>query len=549
VNGQTWNVARPLGIDAGFGFSWCTQADALSTLMDEANRKKYRDFLNAIHDATKHCYEGIDLSVAGRQAKWTDLLGWLSRDQDCHFAHHAHWRTTESEAGPRVLTREDAYLVMKMALGLLSPEETSLMSKHRELLSRKNHAEASIKRYEDYIEEADNELRATVDDLRDDIPGEMLGERLADIARQKIKSLYDLLEDMDPNSYENLQDIRSIIESLTKREGAIESILADLQNSHQCKTQELTLKQGQEVDAFLADLLGAGWKCSYYPKKEQAEAAGCPGTSMKRQDIVDPARRRIINEIQDELAAIAKKRALLAGELASVRAKNSDQKSILIGKLRESVKHRDRISSQIGQWQAKTDQARRYCTAWQNLDALKKALEKHKKAILKSSAEQNDYRMKMQQERVLLSSYYSLVLKQAIDPDAEGEIVIDANSIRPQPNAAVADSGTTLRTYADILSFDLACLTAAVCGIGNMPRLWIHDSPRQADSEDELYHSILRFVWDIEKCFDSSRSVNFQYILTTTSQPPSEINSRPFVRLRLHGRNDSGKLMRRTFGK
>lgn len=549
VNKQTWNVARPLGLDSGFSCSWCTQADKLSSLMKEDSRLKYREFLDAIDDATKHCYEDIDLPVADRKAKWTDLLGWLSRDQDCHFAHHADWRITESQAGPRVLTREDAYLVMKMALGLLSPEETSLMNNHRELLQKKNESEYSIKRYKNYIEETENQLRSTVDEVKDAIAGEVFGETLESIARQRIESFQRLLADPDLNKDENIKEIRNNVEILVKKEGAIESRIKELQNSRECKREELTRKEKQDGDSLIDELLELGWKCSYYPKKDEAIVAGCPGTKIKRQDIVDPARKRIVAEIQNELTAIGKEITVLADKLKTVQAESIKQKYILQSKLNEFIRHRDGITRQVGLWEARSNQAQRYRTAWQNLDALEKNFERHKKAVLESSAQQSDYRAKMNKERDSLSSYYSLVLKYAIDPDAKGEILIDGNGIRPQPNEAVADSGTTLRTYADILSFDLACLTATICGIGNMPRLWIHDSPRQADSEDELYHSILRFVRGIEECYDGKNNMNFQYILTTTSQPPAEINLRPFVRLRLHGRNDSGKLMKCTFGK
>jgi hypothetical protein len=549
VNYQTWNVARPLGLDSGFSCSWCTQADKLSSLMNEDARQKYRNFLDAIDEATKHCYEDIDLPVAERKAKWTDLLGWLSRDQDCHFAHHADWRITESQAGPRVLTREDAYLVMKMALGLLSPEETSLMNKHRELLQKKFEAEYNIQRYKNYIEETENQLRSTVNEVTDAIAGEVFGETLESIARQKIESFQRLIADPDLNKNEDIKVFRSSVDILIKEEGAIESRIKELQNSQICKKEELIQKENQDGNSLFDELLKLRWKCLYYLKKDEAVTAGCPGDKIKRQNIIDPARKQIIAEIQNELAAIAKEISLLKEKLKTIQAKSIKQKDILHDKLNEFIRHRDGIIRQIGLWEARSNQAQRYRTAWQNLDALEKSFEKHKKAVLGSSAQQSEYRAKMNKERDILSSYYSLVLKCAIDPDAQGEIIIDGNGIHPQPNEAVADSGTTLKTYADILSFDLACLTAAICGIGNMPRLWMHDSPRQADSEDELYHSILRFVRGIEDCYDNNQNINFQYILTTTSQPPVELNNKPYIRTTLHGRNDSGKLLKCTFGK
>ena len=97
--------------------------------------------------------------------------------------------------------------------------------------------------------------------------------------------------------------------------------------------------------------------------------------------------------------------------------------------------------------------------------------------------------------------------------------------------------------------FDLACLAASLCGVGHLPRFWIHDSPRQADSEEQLYYSVLRLISDFEASYPKGKRPAFQYILTTTSAPPAEVNRPPFVRMRLHARAGSGKLLKCDFGK
>lgn len=136
VDGEDWSVARPLGLETGYGDSWAVRSSRMRDLLAEEKRLKYREFVDALNAVTSDCYADIDLPRAGRRAKWTDLLGWLSRDQDCHFDHHAEWREAQLQAGPRALTLEDAYLVMRMALGLLGPEEIGLLEGHRALLAR-----------------------------------------------------------------------------------------------------------------------------------------------------------------------------------------------------------------------------------------------------------------------------------------------------------------------------------------------------------------------------------------------------------------------------
>lgn len=98
-------------------------------------------------------------------------------------------------------------------------------------------------------------------------------------------------------------------------------------------------------------------------------------------------------------------------------------------------------------------------------------------------------------------------------------------------------------------AYDLLRLAASIKGVGFLPRLWMYDSPRAADTEDALYHKIMGVAAWLEHAFDGNPPT-FQHIWTTTSPPPDDLNCEPFVRLRLSGRDDdgSGKLLCCSFG-
>lgn len=95
-------------------------------------------------------------------------------------------------------------------------------------------------------------------------------------------------------------------------------------------------------------------------------------------------------------------------------------------------------------------------------------------------------------------------------------------------------------------AYDLLRLAASIKGVGFLPRLWMHDSPRAADTKDALYHKIMSVAAWLEHAFDGD-APTFQHIWTTASHPPEGLNSEPFVRLRLSGRDNdgSGRLLRR----
>jgi hypothetical protein len=160
VAGETWCVARPLGLDSSTSGSWCQQTANLDSVRTLDGQKKYPVFVAALNEATKACYANIGLPHADKRlAEWKDLLGWLSRDQDCLFNHHADWRVTESQAGPRVLKKEDAHLVMRMALGLLRQAEIDGMQELDRLSDEKAKSNATHDRLDAFLEQTEHDMR------------------------------------------------------------------------------------------------------------------------------------------------------------------------------------------------------------------------------------------------------------------------------------------------------------------------------------------------------------------------------------------------------
>jgi len=100
-----------------------------------------------------------------------------------------------------------------------------------------------------------------------------------------------------------------------------------------------------------------------------------------------------------------------------------------------------------------------------------------------------------------------------------------------------------------VLSFDVTCLAAIVYGLGHHPRFLMHDSPREGDMEGPLFRRLFEIVHELEKKFDPPGCASFQYIVTTTSEPPDHLADPlgPYVVEMLDSTSDDGRLLRRRF--
>ena len=92
------------------------------------------------------------------------------------------------------------------------------------------------------------------------------------------------------------------------------------------------------------------------------------------------------------------------------------------------------------------------------------------------------------------------------------------------------------------IAFDLAAMLMSIEGRSVVPAFLVHDSPREADLGVSIYHRWFRFIASLEKL---STEALFQYIITTTSEPPQELRSSGSVVEILHGAQPAERLLRR----
>ena len=84
-------------------------ADGAAQITGDPNAlRPYAVFQEALAQLVPAEYARVRLEGPDRPPAWTDLLGWLARDQRCRYTHHAHWRHPDAETGVAALSRKCA---------------------------------------------------------------------------------------------------------------------------------------------------------------------------------------------------------------------------------------------------------------------------------------------------------------------------------------------------------------------------------------------------------------------------------------------------------
>lgn len=140
-----------------------------------------------------------------------------------------------------------------------------------------------------------------------------------------------------------------------------------------------------------------------------------------------------------------------------------------------------------------------------------------------------------------LSALYDSVVKGIAGHRARARLDLTGRGIAARVELG-GDRETVAMDSLKTLAFDIAALLLSLEGHGATPAFLIHDSPREADLGLSLYHRLFRFMAAQEP---AGEEPPFQYIITTTTEPPEELREQPYLVARLGGADARERLLRR----
>ncbi len=532
VAGTDWIVVRPLQTDE-VSESYAIQGAHWQQAVDTPEHKlPHREFVEAVNTDVLTDLPTFTLP-RGRDAKWLDVLAWLSRDYHCGYRKANEWRHDDAHSGP-ALDRDENSLIMQWLMGLMSADEIELRLKHTDLLKQRSDQKRSADREQKKLETLWEPLRDKLElpedaEVEDEQPS-FASIKPAKVVTDKVASLRRLRQDrIDESQVSKLEDAHAqALKQVTDAEGAI---------GESRGTIKLLKRQ---IEEYEADPTKPYARCQADPCWIKERAKKTARDSAKDDHLAD-FRQQLEDAEQCLKDAQRNKRKLMKAVEKAQQLLNAENK-----RLAEETAGIDQL---IGQWQGIQKEATGFQTLTSSASRNTKNLKKADSAYDESLKTLDELRQKGRRKLTRLSEVYEQVLQEIFGPDASGKLQLDGNGLQPAPDKRLAPAGAALSVMTTVLAFDVSCLAASVSGIGHHPRFLMHDSPREGDMEGPLFRRLFEIVHELETQFTDTEDVSFQYIVTTTSEPPKDLANPkgPCVVETLDATSDDRRLMRRRF--
>ena len=139
-----------------------------------------------------------------------------------------------------------------------------------------------------------------------------------------------------------------------------------------------------------------------------------------------------------------------------------------------------------------------------------------------------------------LSNRFDDVLRELFPGEVTGAVSLDGAEL--ELTVGPGERSTAAIDSWKSVAFDLSALTLACEGAAQLPPWLLHDSPREADLGESIYARLFSFVASLEG------TVQFQYIVTTTTPPPEDMQKLPHLRATLKGGPPSERLLKCDLG-
>ena len=526
VDGVPWVVVRPIGM--GRGHLAVRDADLDEVVNGNREAEGVDPFLDAI--AATFRFEELAAIVPEDQPRdiWRLALAWLSRDQECRFDKLLDWRSADSHSGSaaRNLSVPQLRDALRALIGAIDPAEYALRGQIASLEAEHNGAKQEAGRH---VSEARRLRSSLSDELQLDpeslVPGPMAVEVLREAATTRLDRLAEVQDGSDP-PVTDLDALRS--ESYAARQR-----VEELQN--QLSGVEARIP---EIEALIARIRGEIPGAS--ARARGAEQPVCPVCEVP-VDLALAEGCKLSHRLPD-LAEMKRRLDQLQEDAERERQRleeHRDQERRIVLDLNPARERADKLHQRLRSAELMRDtrseswfRARR-CI--EDVDRLDRLLAQHES--IQSRADALEAEVQTRRDRVgafrdaqagvfdVLSRTFDEIIRTVVGINASGTVAFDGNGLRSSVVLG-GERSTAAIDSLKVIAFDLAVMWMSIDGLTHVPAFLIHDSPREADLGLGVYYRLFHFVRDLEHGGDRP---SFQYIVTTTTSPPSTLRMDPWL--------------------
>ncbi|MFC5771699.1 chromosome segregation protein SMC [Thauera sinica] len=538
LHGKLWGVLRPLAVGRGH---FAVEGVLPEQLFDRLNEPTgMAPLLQAIESQVLTPDVARRMPVLRTHDAWRVALAWLTRDQECRFDHVLDWRAAESdsESPVRNMSRGRLQDAMRVLIGAIATDEIALHeSVSAKTETHKAHLQESARR-----EWACGRTRLSIIQAlgltSDDVPEGKLGiESLHQAARQHLAKVSRVSPGADVF---NLGDLRQRSREAEKQVSELNSKLAVLQSSLPLN-QELLRQYKAELPLISVRLREAEVPvCQICDVPiDRVKAEGCK-LSHKLTDLEGLKRRHeaVAQKVSQQQAVIDDVQAAITVLNQQLPAARSARDA-----LRQDLSKAEKLSTQRSSaWfnaRRLLDDIQRLSADW---DAWEQAQRQATEMATKIDAEREQLAAFRDRQAAVfdrLSTHFDAIIRLTVGPTASGRVSLDGNGLKLGVQLGGERSSPAIESL-KIIAFDLAVMCMSIEGGTQLPAFLLHDSPREADLGLSVYHRLFNMVAALEGQAHSP----FQYIVTTTTQPPPAFQKAPWLRLELHGAPATERLLR-----
>jgi len=531
MDGVCWAVARPLGTGRKH------LAVEGGTLDEVAKMEITSTGMAPLVDAIESRIIGEGTarlaSLPDGQHSWPIALAWASRDQECRFNDVLDWRSSTSGSdSPQPASGEakgPRLLAMRAFLNAITEEEQEVRQKEQRIAGRLEDA----RRQKAYLEWDQNRRlghlvrKLGLDDASlPDTP--LLLDQLKSVAEERLTAE----EKLPSGNRSELVEARRAASDARDASSQLQARAAELNAALPLNEAMLRQIESEVPGLSAAALSAASPVCPICEVPiDIALAQGCKlSHKLPDQEQCQTRWDAKLKKIDDQKDVIAKTKA----EIECIKPKIALAHQN-VRQAEERVKHLETASdTRDKRWRIATRNVEDVQRATELIDEIigtTSNLEELEADLRLARDQLRRFEDKQAQAIGSVSQKFSSTIRQLLGENAKGAVRLTGKGLDITVEAG-GDRRTAAIQSLKVIAFDLACLCLSIEGRTRIPAFLIHDSPREADLGQTIYDAHFRLLRELEEHLAGE---TFQYVITTTTRPPPDVNNVPWRRQILRG--------------